>query len=121
MFANCVPYLRVTDPREVHESDDYDIFSEQDNMRVHPRDEAALSSIACAALDLDPADTDHDPVPKAVQQRSKVRAACACMHACTPPTTTRAQSRAAAQQGACAAAAPARAVALRCRRCRWTT
>lgn len=72
VYANAAPYLRITDPNEVHESND-EIFSMKDNMRVHPRDEDALSKIACAALDIaDPVEANEDPIPRAVQDPNKV-------------------------------------------------
>lgn len=72
VYANAAPYLRVTDPNEVHESND-EIFSAKDNMRVHPRDEDSLSKIACAALDIaDPVEAHEDPIPSAIGDPNKV-------------------------------------------------
>lgn len=71
VFANAAPYLRITDPNEVHERNE-EIYSMKDNMRVHPRDEDALARISCAALDIgDPSHAD-DPIPQAVAAPHKV-------------------------------------------------
>lgn len=92
VYANAAPYLRVTDPNEVHESND-EIFSMKDTMRVHPRDEDALSKIACAALDIaDPQKAKEDPIPQAVESPHKVRARTFCLQIAFSHTLTRADS-----------------------------
>jgi hypothetical protein len=75
VYYNAAPFLRISDPTDVHESD-FDTFCAKDAMRVHPRDEEALHELACAALDR-PSDEQHkfkdDPLPLALQNRNKVR------------------------------------------------
>jgi hypothetical protein len=57
VYKNAAPFLRVRDAMD--ELEGSDVFNIKDNMRMHPVDEAAVSDIACAALDMSTDDTEE--------------------------------------------------------------
>jgi hypothetical protein len=75
VYKNAAPYLLVSDASD--ELEGSDVFNIKDKMRMHPVDEAAVTDIACAALDMSTEDSEEreDAVMLATAKPDKVRPA----------------------------------------------